>query len=374
MWTRTRVTELLKLDYPIFQGPFGGGVSTPALTAAVSNAGGLGGFGAVDLAPDELRRAIKELASRTARPFNVNLWVPIAGEVAQVDDASRARAVARLRPRYQSLGLPDPAPPPPRPRFEDQAAALIEARPPVFSFVMGIPDAAILKDARARGIALVGTATTVEEGEALAAAGVDAIVASGSEAGGHRGSWLRPAEASLMGTMSLVPQLASAVPSVPIVAAGGIADGRGVAAALALGADGVQVGTAFLASPEAGAADAHKRLLGTPAARVTRLTRAFTGRHARGIENDLLRELDAHPDDLLPYPAQHLLTLPLRRAAVANGKVELLALWAGQGAPLARRQPAAEVLKRLVEETDRVLKDPRLRSAQPPSTRIRARP
>lgn len=360
MWTRTRITELLRLDVPIFQGPFGGGVSTPALTAAVSNAGGLGGFGAVDLTPEDLKRAIRDLASRTARPFNVNLWVPMAGEVERPDDAARARAVARLRPRYESLGLPDPAPPPPRPRFEAQAAALIEARPPVFSFVMGVPDAAILKDARARGIALVGTATTVEEGEALAAAGVDAIVASGSDAGGHRGSWLRPAEASLVGTMALVPQLASAVPSVPVVAAGGIADGRGVAAALALGADAVQVGTAFLASPEAGAADVHKRLLGTPAARATRLTRAFTGRHARGIENDLLRELDAHPEDVLPYPAQHLLTLPLRRAAVANGRVELLALWAGQGAALARHQPAAEVLRRLVEETDRALRDPRL--------------
>ncbi len=365
MWTRTRLTALLKLEYPIFQGPFGGGVSTPALTAAVSNAGGLGGFGAVDLAPDDLKRAVRDLASRTSRPFNVNLWVPIPGEVERVDDAARARAVARLRPRFQALGLPDPAPPPPRPRFEDQAAALLEARPPVFSFVMGVPDAAILKDARARGIALVGTATTVEEGEALAAAGVDAIVASGSDAGGHRGSWLRPAEASLVGTLSLVPQLASAV-SVPIVAAGGIADGRGVAAALALGAEAVQVGTAFLASPEAGAADVHKRLLGTPAARATRLTRAFTGRHARGIENDLLRELDAHPDDLLPFPAQHLLTLPLRRAAVANGKVELLALWAGQSAALARRQPAAEVLKRLVEETDRVLRDPRLSATARP--------
>jgi nitronate monooxygenase len=224
----------------------------------------------------------------------------------------------------------------------------------VFSFVMGIPDAAILREARQRGIRTVGAATTVEEGEALAAAGVDVITASGTDAGGHRGSFLRPVESSQVGTMSLVPQLTSAL-RMPVIAAGGIADGRGVAAALALGAEGVQVGTAFLATPESGAPAVHRELLGTPRSRATRLTRAFSGRHARGIENELMLELEKHPEDLLWYPAQNALSTPLRRAAGAAGKPSMLALWAGQSAGLARQVPAAQLVETLVRETGEVL-------------------
>jgi nitronate monooxygenase len=224
---------------------------------------------------------------------------------------------------------------------------------------MGVPDAALIGAAKARGQRLLGAATTVEEAIALEQAGVDAVVASGSDAGGHRGSFLRSVETSLVGTFSLVPQVRSAI-GVPLVAAGGIADGRGVAAALTLGADAVQVGTAFLASDESGASPAHKALLGQPRARVTRLTRGFTGRLARGIENELMVALEQDPEALLPYPRQHELTLPLRRAAGLAGRAEGLALWAGQNAASARREPALQVMKRLVEETDRVLAQPRL--------------
>lgn len=363
MWTRTRVTEALDIEYPIIQGPFGGGYSTSALAAAVSNAGGLGSFGAVNFTPEAIQRTVRDIAERTSRPFAMNLWVPIVGQDdAVVPDEALARALGRLRPYFQQLGVPEPRRAgDPVPRFEDQVEALLEARPPVFSFVMGVPDVAILRAARARNIKTLGTATTVEEAVALEEAGVDVITASGSDAGGHRGSFLRPVEASLVGTMSLVPQLASAV-STPLLAAGGISDGRGIAAALALGAEGVQIGTAFLASNEAGAPEVHKKLLGTPEARTTRLTRVFSGRLARGIENGFMLTMGQHLDDVLPYPAQNALTQPLRRAAAAAGRADLLALWAGQSAALARRMPAADVFRTLVEETDAVLHEPRLRS------------
>jgi nitronate monooxygenase len=310
----------------------------------------------VSLAPDEIRQTVRDIAARTDRPFAMNLWVPISGQDDRpVAPGDLERSARHLRPYLTELGIPPPTLATPMSHsFQEQVEALLEARPPVFSFVMGIPDAAILREARHRGIRTVGAATTVEEGEALAAAGVDVIAASGTDAGGHRCSFLRPVESSQVGTLSLVPQLTSAVKA-PVVAAGGIVDGRGVAAALALGAEGVQVGTAFLATPESGGPAAHRELLGTPRSRTTRLTRAFSGRHARAIENELMLELEKHPDDLLSYPAQNALTTPLRRAAGAAGKASMLALWAGQSAGLARRVPAAQLVETLIRETGEVL-------------------
>jgi nitronate monooxygenase len=332
MWTRTRVSQLLGLDFPIVQGPFGNGSSTPALASAVSNAGALGAFGAVSLAPEDIERTVTEIRSRTNRPFAVNLWIPISGQ----DDGPVAG-----------------------PRFERQIEALLRAGPPVYSFVMGVPDRHVLAEIRRQGARSLGTATTVDEAVALEEAGIDVVVASGSDAGGHRGSFLRPVEQSLVGTMSLVPQIAS-VSRVPIIAAGGIADGRGIAAALALGAGGVQIGTAFLATTESGAPEAHKRVLGTSRGRITRLTRAISGRVARGIENELMLALEQHPEDILPYPAQYDATRDLRRAAAAAGRTELIALWAGQSAPLARAMGAATLVRVLAQETDAALGEPRM--------------
>jgi nitronate monooxygenase len=363
MWTRTRITSLLGIEYPIIQGPFGGGYSTVALAAAVSGAGGLGSFGAVNLTPEQIGETTRQIAGRTDRPFAMNIWVPIRGQDDHpVTDAERARSAARLAPYYSELaaGSPPQTPPPdPHRAFAAQAEAVLAARPPVWSFVMGIPDGALLREARRRNIHTIGTASTVEEAVALADAGVDAVVASGSDAGGHRGAFLRPVESSLVGTLSLVPQVASAV-GVPVIAAGGMADGRGIAAALALGAEALQIGTAFLVSVESGAPDVHKALLGRADVRATRLTRAFSGRVARGIENDLMLALEQHPEDILPYPAQSALTAPLRRAAAAAGRADRLALWAGQSAALARPRAAADLVRLLVEETDEVLRQPRL--------------
>ena len=255
----TRITELLSLDHPIVQGPFGGGLSSIELAAAVSNAGGLGSFGAQHLSPEELTQTIEALRAHTDRAFNVNLWVSTHDVPEETFDWDAA--VARLRPLYDRAGVA----PPERPRpssyeFGELTEALIAARPPVFSFVYGIPDADVLDRCRAAGIATIGTAITVDEAVALDEAGVDAIVASGFEAGGHRVAFLRRPEDSLVGTLSLIPAVVDAV-GAPVIAAGGIADARQVAAAFTLGADAVQVGTAFLATRQSAASPEHRHAL-----------------------------------------------------------------------------------------------------------------
>ena len=287
------------------------------------------------------------IRSLTERPFAVNLWVSTEdGDARAVTTAQWDAALAPLLPLYRELGVEPPAfaslPPPP---FERQAEALVDARVPAFSFIFGVPDAAVLADCRARGIATLGTATTVAEAVALDEAGVDVVVASGFEAGGHRASFLASAESSLTGTLALVPQVVDAVRA-PVVAAGGIADGRGVAAALVLGAAGVQVGTAFLACEESNAAPGHKEALLAARAGDTLLTRAFSGRLARGLRNRLAEHLEraAH----LPYPVQGDLLSPLRREALARNRTDLVSLWAGQAAPLVRHRHAREVFETLV--------------------------
>lgn len=236
----------------------------------------------------------------------MNLWIPLEGERSALpDNAAFTAHTERLRPYYDELGAAAPAYEDVEalPAFDDQIAALLAAAPPVISFVMGIPPRRVVDQARRRGIALIGTATTVDEAVALENAGLDAIVASGSDAGGHRGAFLAPARESLVGTFSLVPQIADAV-TVPVIAAGGIADGRGIRAALTLGADAVQIGTAFLATRESGASDTHKRQLGTPAARTTVLTRLFSGRTARSIPNRFVHDMAAYEDVVPPTPSR----------------------------------------------------------------------
>jgi nitronate monooxygenase len=360
-WTRTPLRALFGIEHPIFQGPFGGGNSTPKLAAAVSNAGALGAYGAVGLAPDEIARVVADIRARTSRPFAVNLWVPIAGQDDQhASDVAFARAIERGQPARDALGI---APPlrvaerevvNPWRAYEAQLEALLRAGPPVFSFVMGAPSKEVIAAVRARGAKSVATATTVDEARALEAVGVDAIVLSGLEAGGHRGSFLRPVEESLFSMLTLVSQVRRAV-RVPIVAAGGITDGATLAAAMIAGADGAQIGTAFLASDESGAPEAHKRLLGTPASAHTKLTRAITGRFARGIVNPLIETLEAPAEPVLSYPAQSDATRDIRAAAAQQDRAEWMALWAGQNAPLARRMPAADLVARLCEECERAL-------------------
>lgn len=348
MWPNTSIAQRLGIRYPIFQGPFGGSFSTVKLAAAVSNAGGVGGFGAYTHSPEEIARIDAELKATTAKPYNLNLWVSDL-------DGTEARLTPELKtvfePYFNELGveLPDKTFTF-RSRFENQVQVILDVKPPVFSFVFGIPSGAILEECRRRGIMTVGAATTLDEALALEAAGVDAIIASGFEAGGHRPSWLAPAEQSLTGTFVLVQQICDKV-RLPVIAAGGIATGRGIAAALTLGADAVQVGTAFLACEESGAIDAHREMLFSEKGRHTMLTRAFTGRLGRGLQSRLGAET-AH----LPFPLQTQLIGPLRQAAVARQQWDLVLFWGGQIAPLLRYRKAAELMEALVRETNELCK------------------
>ena len=353
-WNRTRVSSSLGIEYPIIQGPLGG-LSTQRLTATVSNFGGLGSFGAHGLGPSAITNVIGEIRELTAKPFAMNLWVSMEDEGARTSDKEAfSRSLAPLAGHIQALGgsLPDFKPYAPA-RFEDQARVLLDAKVPVFSFICGIPPREILDECRSRGILTIGTATTPDEAIVLEQAGVDVIVASGFEAGGHRGSFLLPAEESLTGTFSLVPQIADAV-SVPVVAAGGIADARGIVAAFALGAEGVQMGTAFLASEESGASRLHRNAILSRKARRTGLTRGFTGRLARGIHNQLLEELNRPGVEILPYPLQRFLVRNLTALAEKAVNPELLQLWAGQSASLSRGGDAKVLLQALVSEVSTV--------------------
>jgi nitronate monooxygenase len=353
-WDRNRLTAKLGIDYPIIQGPLGG-LSSQKLTTAVSNFGGLGSFGAHTLAPDAIEEAILQIRSLTSKPFAMNLWVSMEDEGARASDESAFnRSLAPLAVHLDALGAPRPTYKPYSPaRFEDQACVLLDAKVPVFSFTFGIPPREIMEECRANDIVTIGTATTAEEAAALEEAGVDAIAASGFEAGGHRGSFLRSAEDSLTGTLSLVPQVVDTV-DVPVIAAGGIGDARGVIAVLALGAEGVQIGTAFLACEESGASRLHREALRGHDAQHTGLTRGFTGRLARGIRNRLIEEFNRKEADILPYPLQRALVRHLSMAAEAAGRSDLLPLWAGQSAALSAHSDASAFLDSLVEEVSAI--------------------
>jgi nitronate monooxygenase len=270
------------------------------------------------------------------------------------DEKAFNSSLAPLAVHLAALGAPRPTYKPYSPiRFEDQARALLDAKVPVFSFIFGIPPKEVLDECRMNRIVTIGTATTPEEGAALQEAGVDAIVASGFEAGGHRGSFLRAAEDSLTGTFSLVPQIVDRV-NVPVIAAGGIADARGVIAALALGAEAVQIGTAFLACEESGAGVLHREALRGRRAGHTALTKGFTGRLARGIHNRLIEELNKPGTEILPYPLQRGLVRSLSIAAEAAGRSDLLPLWAGQSANLSTCTNVSAFLTSLVKEVSEI--------------------
>jgi nitronate monooxygenase len=362
---QNRITELFGTDVPVVLGPFGG-VSSVELTAAVSDGGGLGSYGLYGLGADAIRNTAAELKKATAKPFALNLWVPTGDDATPLPQADFDYYVGTLKPYFDELGLPLPHMPDRYlPDYDEQVKATLEAGPAVVSFVFGVPAPELIEEAHRRGIVVVGTATTVAEAVALEAGGVDAVVASGMESGGHRVSFLKPAEECLIGTFALVPQVVDAV-SIPVIAAGGVADRRGYAAARALGADAVQVGSAFLATRESAAVPAYRAVLHSPAARETVLTRALSGRLARGIPNRIIAELseaklsEAKPAKaglpeaelmerrIAPFPAQNWLTGRFRPEAAAQGNTELMSLWAGQATPLIRHDSAADVLAELL--------------------------
>jgi nitronate monooxygenase len=327
------------LAIPIVQAPMLG-ASGLDMAAAVSGAGGLGSLAGGALSPDEIVEQCRAMRARTEAPFQVNLLIV---RPATPNPEAVAEALERLAPWNDRLGIDLPVPPNDyAPDFEAQFAALLAAAPPVASFTFDVLAADQVAALKAAGTLVVGTATTVAEARAWAAAGADAICAQGGEAGGHRGEFLKPGPESLVGTMALVATIRAAVDR-PVIAAGGIMDGRGVAAALALGAAAAQMGTAFLRADEATISAPWRRRLEAPGDDSTAVTRAFTGRNARGIENRFMREMNG---ELVPaYPVQNRLTRELRAAGGRLGDAEVLSLWAGQGVALARPGRAAELVK-----------------------------
>ena len=352
MWHNTRAATILGIQYPILQGPFGGNLSSVKLAATVSDLGGLGGYGAYTLTPEEIITLDGQLKEATRKPYNINLWVSdIDSPPGGVEDAHFERVKAQFKTYFDELGLPFPNKPAPvLSKFENQMEAILHVRPPVFSFMFGNPSPVILAQCRKLGIVTIGAATTLDEAIALEAAEVDLIIASGFEAGGHRPSFLASAESSLTGTFALVQQIREKVKR-PIVAAGGIATGRGVAAALALGADAVQIGTAFLACEESNALDIHRQMLFSDESKYSVLTRAFTGRLGRGLKSRISEDLTGKRDNLLPFPLQNQFMSSLGKAAIDQQKWDLVLFWGGQIAPILKHKKAAELMRAIVDET-----------------------
>ena len=335
----------LGIEHPIVLAPMAGGAGTPELVAAVSNAGGLGSWGGAYSTPQRILDAAKQIRALTSKPIGLNLFAGGYEPQRSVDPAPMLALVARA---HAELGLPPPLlPPNPESPFEDQLAAVIEARPAVFSFTFGIPDADALARLRKAGIRTSGTATTVDEGKKLEAAGVESIVAQGEEAGAHRGTFLGPFKDSMTPMRALTRDLLRAV-SIPVVASGGIMDGREIAEVLAFGAAAAQLGTAFLPCPECGVPRAYKDAIMAARSDTTVITRAFSGRAARGLRNVFIDRVDE--DAILPFRQQNDLTRPMRGEAGKQGNANYLSLWAGRGVARARQMPAAELVKTLVAE------------------------
>ena len=339
------ITDLFGIDLPIIQAPMAGSQGS-ALAIAVSNAGGLGSQPCAMLAPDGIRKELQAIAASTSKPFNVNFFV----HKHPAPDSAREAAWRRLlAPYFAEYGIdPDAiAEGPARRPFDDAAADVLEEfSPPVVSFHFGVPSAELVKRVKSWGSKVLSSATTVEEARYLEARGVDGVIAQGHEAGGHRGVFLSDDLDTQVGTFALVRQVVRAV-NIPVIAAGGIADARGVAAAMALGAAGVQVGTAYLFCPEATTNPLHRAALMSDAARTTAVTNVFTGRPARGIVNRLMREIGPLSPVAPAFPLAATAVFALRSKAEPLGVNDFTSMWAGQSAALCREMPAAELTRAL---------------------------
>ena len=328
--------------------------TTPQLAAAVSNAGALGSLGLAFHSASAVRADCRTLREATNGSYNINFFVHREPEQDAVRDESMRTALA---PFYQELGLGEvPLAQASAPPFNaEHLEAVLEMAPAVVSFHFGLPSESLFRPLRDRGIFTMSSATNVAEARALESRGVDAIIAQGFEAGGHRGTFAEPYAAGEIGTLSLVPQVVDAV-SIPVIAAGGIADGRGIAAALALGAEGVQLGTAFLTCPESAVPPVYRDALNRCSADEAQITRAFSGRPARGLQNRFTREMRDLEDAVPDFPILNTLTGPLRKASSQEGNTDFMSLWAGQSASLSRNLPAAKLLEQLVKETEQTLR------------------
>lgn len=333
--------------FPIIQGPMAGGACTPELVAAVSNAGGLGSFPGSLLAPAAIREQVGRIRALTDRPFLMNLFVL---ETPHPGREEIAHAAELMRPIWESLGWTElPTPAQWCQDFDAQFETLLELKPAAASFTFGILSATQVERLHDAGIFVIGTVTTVEEALAWEEIGADAVVASGVESGGHRGTFIGKQEDATLEARVLWPQVARAV-EIPVIAAGGIMTGIDINEALAAGAQAVQMGTAFLVCDESGIPQLYKLRLINAGDTPTRLTRAFSGRYARGLENRFMKQLEHVERELPAYPVQNALTTSIRAAAAAKGDTELMSLWAGAEVRRARAMPAAKLMQTLVAE------------------------
>jgi len=345
----TPLSEKLGLAGPIVQAPMAGGPSSRELVAACSAAGALGSFGFAYTQPEEMKKQSAFVRSQTDRPFGINLFT--SAQPRQVDAAAQRAALDAVAGYYKELGLPAPEPvnAPYAPDLEAQLDAIAEIQPRVFTVHMNDLNQNRIRKFKTLNILVGGSATCVAEAQRLESLGFDFVIAQGGEAGGHRGSYLRDPYQSLTGTLALTRLVVRAV-RLPVIAAGGIMDGAGIAAALALGAQLAQLGTAFVPCPESGAPQVHKDLVLKATEDSTQLTEKFSGKPARGLSNRFITEMAAKDAPQLAFPAQNAVTGRLRQASAKAGKGDFVALWAGQAAPLARTLPAAELTRILHEE------------------------
>jgi nitronate monooxygenase len=343
--------EMTGIRQPILLAPMAG-ACPPRLSMAVANAGGLGACGALLMSPESIRTWCDEFRGGSSGEFQINLWIPDPAPARDDERESRVRDFLAawgppVRPEAGDAVLPD---------FQAQCEAMLAAKPRVISSIMGLYAPEFVAEMKARGILWFATVTTVDEARAAEAAGADAIIAQGMEAGGHRGAFRADeAESQLVGLFALVPQVADAV-SIPVIATGGIADARGLAAALVLGASAVQIGTGFLRAHESSVHAAYAERLSKTEAHHTVVTRAFTGRAGRGIRNAYVRAWAAETTPApAPYPVQRGFTRAMREDATKNGDAERMQMWSGQSAKLAQAMPAGEIVKQLWAEASRLL-------------------
>ncbi|HEX2648699.1 MAG TPA: nitronate monooxygenase [Burkholderiales bacterium] len=347
MMLATPLSEKFGISVPIVQAPMAGGPSSPELVAACSAAGALGAFGFAYTQPEEMKKQCAWVRARTDKPFGINLFT--SAQPGPVDAASQRGALEAVAGYYKELGLPvpDAVKAPYAPDLEAQFDAIAAIKPKVVTCHLADFPKARVKQFKGLGILVGGSANCVAEAKHLESLGFDFVIAQGGEAGGHRGSYLRDPYTSLTGTLALVRMIVRAV-NVPVVAAGGIMDGAGIAAVLSLGAQVAQLGTAFLPCPESGASQVHKDILLKVTEDETRITEKFSGKPARGLANRFMKEMEKAPQ--LVFPAQNNITGKLRQASAKAGKPDFMALWAGQAAPLCRALPAAELIRLLNEE------------------------
>jgi len=341
----------LGINHPIIQAPMAGGPTTPELVAAVSEAGALGSIGAAYLEPEQIDNTISEIKKHTAKPFAINLF---ADQPLENDQAASKEVIDILTKYSNQLGVEPPTETAGKlASFEDQIEVVLKHSVPVFSFTFGIPNTDYMKELKRRGIKIIGTATCTDEAKVLQDSGCDIVVAQGIEAGGHRGTFLTSEELPRIGGISLVPQVVDTV-EIPVLASGGIMDGRGIVSALSLGASGVQMGTAFLGCREANVHPAWIKALMESSDTSTDLTRAFTGKFARGIRNRFLSEMKSIEDQIPNYPKQSHLTKSIRTAAKAQNNSQFMSLWAGQSSAMFRKSLARELIESLLKECEEV--------------------